>query len=207
MSIFPMWDLMCRQFIPSEKKNLLELPKWYENIGIAYNGNAKSLFSFYDTLRQIFKQIADTFQFGAHHSFPISLSLPQMGAFQVGPSISYDETWYQSKTFHRWDSASKTLQTTVQKGFYTARQMSFGLGISTRIFGLITAKNKKAKIQAIRHEITPTLGISYKPDFNKNSFYYAQYDSIGDRQQFSVYERNIFGPYSPGRFGGLNFRN
>ncbi len=69
---------------PFRKKDFIGTPKWYENIGIAYNGNAKSLFSFYDTLPHIFKQIADTFQFGAHHSFPISLSLPQMGAFQVG---------------------------------------------------------------------------------------------------------------------------
>lgn len=190
---------------PFRKKDFVGVPKWYENIGIAYNGNAKSLFSFYDTLPHIFQQIKDTFQFGAHHSFPISLSLPQIGAFQVGPSVTYDETWYQSKTFHRWDSASNTLQSTVQKGFYTARQMSFGLGISTRIFGLITSKKKSAKIQAIRHEITPTLGISYKPEFNKNSFYYAQYDSAGDKQQFSVFERNIFGPYAPGRFGGLTF--
>ncbi|MEO8413473.1 MAG: putative LPS assembly protein LptD [Ginsengibacter sp.] len=190
---------------PFRKKESVGTPKWYENIGIAYNGNAKSLFSFYDTLPRIFQQIADTFQFGAHHSLPISLSLPQMGAFQVGPSISYDETWYQTKTFHRWDSANQKLQTTVQKGFYTARQMSFGLGVSTRIFGMITAKNKNAKIQAIRHEITPTLGISYKPDFNKNSFYYSQIDSAGDKGQFSVYERNVFGPYSIGRFGGLNF--
>ena len=111
----------------------------------------------------------------------------------------------KQKTFHRWDTASKTLQTTVQKGFYTARQMSFGLSISTRIFGLITAKKKNAKIIAIRHEITPTLGISYKPEFNKSSFYYTQYDTAGDKQQFSVFERNIFGPYSPGRFGGLTF--
>ena len=69
---------------PFRKKDFVGTPKWYENIGIAYNGNAKSLFSFYDTLPHIFRQIADTFQFGAHHSFPISLSLPQMGVFQVG---------------------------------------------------------------------------------------------------------------------------
>jgi LPS-assembly protein len=191
---------------PFRKKEFVGTPKWYENIGMAYNGNAKSLFSFYDTLPHIFRQIADTFQFGAHHSFPISLSLPQIGAFQVGPSISYDETWYQTKTIHRWDTASKTLQTTVQKGFYTARQMSFGLAISTRIFGLITAKNKNAKIQAIRHEITPTLGISYKPDFNKNNYYTYQTDSAGHRSfPTSIFERNIFGPYSAGRFGGLTF--
>src|SRR5664279_551913 len=84
--------------------------------------------------------------------------------------------------------------------------MSLGLSVSTRIFGLITAKKKDATIVAIRHEITPTLGISYKPEFNKSSFYYTQYDTAGDKQQFSVYQRNnIYGPYSPGRFGGLNF--
>ena len=191
---------------PFRKKESAGTPKWYENIGIAYNGNAKSLFSFYDTLPHIFQQIADTFQFGAHHSLPITLSLPQIGAFQVGPSVSYDETWYQTKTVYSWNQTRKRLDTTVTKGFYTARQMSFGLGVSTRIFGLITAKNKNAKIQAIRHEITPTLGISYKPEFNSNSFYYTQYNAAGDKQQFSVYQRNnVFGAYSPGRFGGLTF--
>jgi LPS-assembly protein len=191
---------------PFKKKDFVGTPKWYENIGIAYNVNAKSLFSFYDTLPHIFRQIADTFQFGAHHSFPISLSLPQMGAFQVGPSISYDETWYQTKTIYSWNAANKKLDTTIRKGFYTARDMSFGLGISTRIFGLITAKNKNAKIKAIRHEITPTLGISYKPDFNKNNYYTYQIDSTGNRSlPTSVFQRNIFGPYSPGRFGGLTF--
>jgi LPS-assembly protein len=83
--------------------------------------------------------------------------------------------------------------------------MTFGLAISTRIFGMITAKKKGAKIQAIRHEITPTLGISYKPDFGKNNFYYTQYDTTGRKQQYSVFEKNIFSSYSPGRFGGLTF--
>ena len=190
---------------PFRKKDFVGTPKWYENLGIAYNGNAKSLFSFYDTLPQIFKQIADTFQFGAHHSLPISLSLPQMGAFQVAPSVSYDETWYQSKTFRTWDATKKKMDTTQTKGFYTARQMSFGLGISTRIFGMITAKSKDANIQAIRHEIRPTLGFSYKPDFNKNNFYFTQVDTTGRKGQFSVFERNVFSGYSPGRFGGLTF--
>lgn len=190
---------------PFRKKEFVGTPKWYENLGIAYNGNAKSLFSFYDTLGHIFRQIADTFQFGAHHSLPISLSLPQIGAFQVAPSVSYDETWYQRKVFRTWNAARKKLDTTIQKGFYTARQMSFGLGISTRIFGMVTAKSKDAKVQAIRHEIRPTFGLSYKPDFNKNSFYFAQVDTTGRKGQFSVFETNVFSPYSPGTFGGLTF--
>ena len=191
---------------PFRRKEAAGTLKWYENIGIAYNGNAENRFSFYDTLPHIFQQIKDTLQFGFHHSVPISLSLPQIGAFQVGPSVSYDETWYQTKTQYSWDAGTKRLDTTVQKGFYTARQMSFGLSVSTRIFGLITAKKKNSKIIAVRHEITPTLGINFKPEFNKGSFYYVQYDTAGHKQQFSVYQRNnIFSPYSPGRFGGLTF--
>ncbi len=190
---------------PFRKKEYVGVPKWYENIGIAYNGNAKSLFSFYDTLPHIFQQIADTFQYGAHHSLPISLSLPQIGSFQVAPSVSYDETWYQRKLFRTWDTANKKLDTTTAKGFYTARQMSFGLGISTRIFGMITAKRKDAKVQAIRHEVRPTFGLSYRPDFNKNNYYFTQVDTTGRRAQFSVFERNIYSPYSTGKFGGLTF--
>ncbi len=84
---------------PFRKKESVGTPKWYENIGIAYTGSAKSLFSFYDTLPHMFQHIADTFQWGAHHTVPITLSLPQIGAFQILPSVSYDETWYQTKTY------------------------------------------------------------------------------------------------------------
>ena len=117
---------------PFRKKEFVGTPKWFENIGIAYNGNAKSLFSFYDTTKNVFKHIIDTFQWGAHHSVPISLSLPQLGAFQIGPSISYDETWYQRKVIKTWDTTNHKLDTTITKGLYTARDMSFGVGISTR---------------------------------------------------------------------------
>jgi LPS-assembly protein len=194
---------------PFRKKDFAGTPKWYENIGIAYNGTAQNRFSFYDTVKNktIFQQIADTLQWGAHHSIPISLSLPQIGVFQVSPYVSYDETWYQKKITRYWDSTDDTLRTNIQKGFYTARQMAFGLNLSTRIFGMIAAKNKDAKIQAIRHEIRPTFGVSYQPDFNKNNYYYAQIDTAGDKTLFSHYESgyNINGPYSQGTFGGFNY--
>ena len=185
---------------PFRKKECAGSLKWYENIGIGYNGTAQNRFSFYDTVKtkSIFQQINDTLQWGAHHSVPISLSLPQIGAFQLSPFVSYDETWYQNKVTHYWDNIKDTLLTKVQKGFYTARQMSFGLSLSTRIFGMIAAKNKDAKIQAIRHEIRPTFGISYQPDFNKNNYYYTQVDTSGRNNSIPYFESgyNLYGPYS-----------
>ncbi|MDQ2718738.1 MAG: LPS-assembly protein LptD [Bacteroidota bacterium] len=194
---------------PFRKKESVGDLKWYENIGIAYNGTAQNRFSFYDTVKNksIFQQIRDTFQWGAHHSVPITLSLPQIGAFQLAPFVSYDETWYQKKVTRSWDNTKDTLLTNIEKGFYAARQMSFGLNLSTRIFGMIAAKSKDAKIQAIRHEIRPTFGISYQPDFNSKNYYFTQVDTSDRKQQFSHFESgyNLYSPYSPGRFGGFNF--
>jgi hypothetical protein len=170
---------------------------------------AQNRFSFYDTVKNktIFQQIADTLQWGAHHSVPISLSLPQMGIFQLSPSVSYDETWFQNKVIHGWDNIANKATTRIEQGFYTARQMAFSLSTSTRIFGMITAKKKDAKIQAIRHEIRPTFGISYQPNFNGQNYYLAQIDSFGNKSLLPYFESgyNLYGGYTNGRFGGFNF--
>ena len=190
---------------PFRNKEAVGTLKWYENIGIAYNGNASSRFSFYDTMPQIFKHISDTLLVGAHHSLPITLSLPQIGPFQVSPSISYDETWYQRKTMRTWDSVQHKVTTSEKKGFYTARQMSFGLGASTRIIGMYTASNKNSRIQAIRHEIRPTFGIAYTPNMNKRNYYQVQTDTFNNKQVYSVFDNNIYGPYGNLAFGGISF--
>jgi LPS-assembly protein len=191
---------------PFRKAEIVGPPKWYENLGIGYNGNAKSRFSFYDTTQNILRHVLDTLQYGAHHSIPISLSLPPLGAFQISPSVNYDETWFQTRSMRTWNPLTKRLDTTFTKGFYSARDMSFGVGVSTTIFGLITARNKNAKIQAIRHEVRPTIGFSYHPDFNKRNYYYTQIDSAKNIGRFSYYDqRNIFFPYSSNSSGSITF--
>ncbi|MBA2249508.1 MAG: LPS-assembly protein LptD, partial [Chitinophagaceae bacterium] len=190
---------------PFRKKDFAGTPKWYQNLGIAYNGEARNQFSFYDTVPHLFRHILDTLQWGAHHSVPITLSLPPLGVFQIGPTISYEETWFQSKFFRSYDTSSKQLSTLVTKGFFTARHVSFGLAASTRIFGMFVSKKKDAKIIAIRHEMRPTLSMNYTPDLNKQNYYYARIDSAGDRQLYSYFDGNLNSGYAPGRFGGLAF--
>lgn len=195
---------------PFRPKDAVGTLKWYENIGVGYNGAASSLFSFYDTVPHIFQHIADTLRYGFHHSVPISLSLPQIGPFQVAPSVTYDETWYQSKTFQNWDSIQNKVVYTTQKGLFTARQMTFALGASTRIIGMYSASNKDAKIQAIRHEIRPSIQISYIPAMNKRFFRTVKSDTFNNiysTHPYSVFDlNNIYGAYGNTRFLGLNFQ-
>jgi LPS-assembly protein len=102
---------------PFRRSEAVDL-KWYENIGIGYNGNAKSLTSFYDTAGHIGKQIKDNLQYGAHHSIPITLSLPPISFMQISPSMSYDETWYQQKLTKQYNPLTQKIDTTeLQKGF------------------------------------------------------------------------------------------
>ena len=189
---------------PFRRKEVVGEFKWYENIGVALNTNARSLSSFYDTAGHIFQQIFDTLQWGASHNIPISLSLPPLGPVQIAPTITYQEKWYQKKTFRQFNPVTKIQDITVKKGFYTAREMNFGLNASTRIFGMYTFK-KKSHVMAIRHEIRPSIGFTYHPDFNKGNYYDARYDTTQRTQSYSYYENSIYGPFSKGKFGGLNF--
>jgi hypothetical protein len=189
---------------PFRRKEVIGAYKWYENLGIALNTNVRSLSSFYDTLGNFFGEFAKNYQWGANHNVPISLSLPQVGSFQISPNISYIERWYQEKFVRSWNGTTKKLDTTISKGFYTAREMNFGLGVSTRIFGMFTFK-KNSKVQAIRHEIRPNISVNYKPDMNRKYFYSTQVDTAGNKGRYSVYERSVFGAFGEGRFGGLSF--
>jgi LPS-assembly protein len=193
---------------PFRRKEPVGTLKWYENIGIALNSNAKSLTYFTDSVNKkinIGKQIFNNLQWGAIHNVPISLSLPQMGPVQVSPGISYSERWYQEKLFQKLDVVNNKVDTTIKKGFYAARDMSFSLSLSTRIFGSFTF-GKNAMVKAIRHEIRPSVSISYKPDFNSGSYYNFRSDTSSNfYSRSSVYSNSLYGAFGEGKFGGLSF--
>ncbi len=185
---------------PFQKAEKVGTPKWYENIGIGYSGNVQNLISYYDTAGVSFKRLLDTLQWGATHSIPISLTLPQIGAITLSPSVSYQENWYGQKIFRSWDSVNSKVDTLVSKGLYTSRQMSFGMSASTRIFGTYSLKNAK-----IRHEVRPTFSISYKPDLAGKYFYSTKVDTAGHYLRFSQFDGVIPGAFSEGAFGGMSF--
>ncbi len=201
---FPDANFSVNTLYPFRKKEAVGDAKWYENIGIALNTVFKSTSFFYDTASAASKQLSNNFRWGASHDIPISLSLPALGPLQISPRVSYQEKWYQEKFALSWNPANKKIDTSIQRGFYTAREMSYGVGVSSRIFGMI-GFNKNSKVQAIRHEIRPSIGLNYKPDMNARNFYTIQTDTTGRTAQFNYFERSILGSFSSGRFGGMNF--
>ncbi|MBC8033295.1 MAG: LPS-assembly protein LptD [Chitinophagaceae bacterium] len=192
-------------FYPLQPKELVGEPKWYEKLGVGLTSTVIGQSSFFDSLASV-RQIVDTFEWGATHNIPITLALPQLGPLQIAPGVSYQERWYSKSTELSWNKGSKKLDTAVNKGFYTARDMSFSLSVSTAIFGIYNF-GKKSSVKAIRHVIRPTASLNYKPDFSSQDYYDVQLeeDSLGRRGSFSRYQNSIGGAFGRGVFGGVSF--
>ncbi len=191
-------------FYPLQRKEVIGESKWYEKLGIGLNTNLANQISIFEKDFS-FSKLIDTMQWGAQHNIPIQLSLPSLGPLQVSPGISYQEKWYSRRFTRSWNQGAKKVDTTIERGFYTARDISFSLGLSTAIFGKFENFGPKSPITAIRHVIRPTFSISYKPDMAKRDYYTTQVDTNKNKYRFSYYDGTIFGPFGEGEFGGISF--
>ena len=189
---------------PFQRKDQVGAVKWYEKLGIGYSGTFRNQVSFYDTAFKL-KDLIDTLQWGAQHSFPISISLPPIlgGAVIVSPSVSYSQVWIAQKFRRKWNTATQKADTIITKGFFTDHQASFALSFSTALYG--TYQFKHSRIVALRHVIRPSLSMNYKPDLSKQHFY-TDTISPGFAYRMSEYEGGLYGGFGEGRTGGLSFQ-
>ena len=163
---------------PFQKQDQVGAGKWYEKIGIGYNGSFQNQINFYDSSINI-SRLLDTMQWGATHSIPISLSLPSLGPITISPSIGIEDKWFGQSNRMQWNDKLKKVDTTISRGFYNAANITFGLGTSTRIFG--TYKVKGNYVEAIRHEIRPSISFNYTPDLASSYHYTAQVELIASQ--------------------------
>lgn len=185
---------------PFQKKEQVGSLKWYQKLGIGYSGNLLNVISFYDSAMN-FRKILDTMQWGVTHRIPITLTLPAIGPLVLAPSINYQENWYAQKIdYSNWNKKSGKVDTSIERGFYAAREMSFGMSMNTRIFGTYNFKNSK-----LRHEIDPSIGISYKPNLVSKYYKNVIVDSNNQVRRISQLQGNVLGGFSEGRFGGITF--
>jgi lipopolysaccharide assembly outer membrane protein LptD (OstA) len=189
---------------PFQKKESVGAAKWYEKLGVGYNGNFRNQLSFYDTAFNI-KRLIDTLQWGAQHNFPVTLALPPVlgGALIISPTVSYSQVWIAQQFRRKWNSALQKVDTSITKGFFQDHQASFSLGFNTALFG--TYSFKKSRVMAIRHVVRPTVSLNYRPDLSRKNFYT---DTIfpGVTGRFSLYEGGLYSGFSEGRTGGLGFQ-
>jgi len=188
---------------PFQGKTQVGTAKWFEKLGIGYNGNFRNQVSFYDTAFKL-RDLIDTLQWGAMHNFPIAVALPPIlgGAVIVSPSVSYSQVWIAQKFRRRWNTATQKSDTTITKGFFTDHQASFALSFNTAVFGTYQFRN--SRIIALRHVIRPSFSFNYKPDLSKQHFY-TDTISPGFAYRMSEFEGALYSGFGEGRTGGISF--
>lgn len=153
---------------------------------------------------------------GVRHVIPISTSFKVLKYFTVTASANYTELWYFDKlVWGTKPSSDLTLGTAAVK-IDTVRQFNresfynLSVGMTSRIYGTYLAKSKTARIRAIRHLITPSIGFSYSPDFSDPKYGYYQKVGLTDGTGKpytvlkSIHEGFIYGSAPSGKSESMN---
>ena len=203
---FPRAKLSMDKIYPFKKESSEASAKWYEKLGFSWNASLDNRVQVHE--ENLFKKsVVDSMSNGIKHDIPISTSFNALKYITISPNVNYSEYWYLRTIRRNWDPINKRVVEDTVSGFRRANQYSTGISMSTRIYGMFNFGKNKA-IQAIRHVMTPTISLSYSPDFSKSHYgYYKTYqsDSTGRTTKYSIFDRGINGGPGRGEQGVISF--
>lgn len=217
----PNISISMGRIYPFKRKNPVGKEKWFEKISMSYSGTFANSIN-----TKEYKLLSSSFtrdwKNGMRHSIPVSATFNILKYINVSPSINYTERWYMQSYNQHYDTKTNKVKTDTLTGFYRVFDFNTGVSASTKLYGTyvpFSAINKifGNRIIAIRHVLTPTLGLSYAPDFGDAMWgYYGTYvKQTADSKtagvyhneivQYSHYNGSLYGSPGVGKSGNLNF--
>lgn len=202
---------VARQY-PFRRKEMAGKPKFYENISLDYSMNFDNKINFKSSdvgKPDFMKKLKN----GMRHN--ISIGLPTFTLFkyiQGSPGISYGMNWYFSQSEQYYDQQQQKLvieNTNPFSTFGVTQTYSFSLGLSTRLYGIFNFGNN-AKVQSIRHVITPTISFGFQPELGTKAngyrqFNYVDINGVYHSTVFNKYSGQINAPPGQGKNAGMSF--
>ena len=204
---------MSRVF-PFRRKKAVGKAKWYENIGVTYSGNFENKSEGLTDSILFDNNINkwDYFKNGIQHKIPLRTSLKVLKYFNLSPRINFTDRMYFKRTMLNEEQYTDnngivrdTIVEDIQKGFYNLYDYDAGVGLGTIIYGMYGFK--KGFIKAIRHVVTPSVSLSYRPDFQNEQwgYYKIRPDDTTGTKYYSPYAGGIYGIPGTGKSGMVSF--
>ncbi|MGM0497168.1 MAG: putative LPS assembly protein LptD [Bacteroidota bacterium] len=208
---------MSRQY-PLRKLNKSGRSKWYDDLQVSYNADLKNKINSPDSLLFENTQFSD-FESGIKHSMPVSLNFKVLQYLNITPKAQYRGVLFPRYIEKHWDPdylnpddstyGGVVTDTVEQMKYAHSLEPSVSVNMSPKFFGMYQFKGEKSKVEAIRHVITPSVGVNFRPDLgNMTSKYYdeVQVDSAGNTQEYSYFDDQLYSPPStPEKSGSVNF--
>lgn len=131
----------------------------------------------------------------------------------LNPSMSFKEDWMFERYNWYYDSTGAE-QYTKEEGFFPRHTFSTSLSTNTKFYGMFPVGHWG--IETIRHVVSPSVGMSWRPDFSDREWDYYQrlsgyfYDAEDDTTIYESaikdrYYRSAAGGTGSGRSLSLNF--
>lgn len=120
-------------------------------------------------------------QIGMIHNIPLGTTIKLLKHFRLSPSVSYREAWFPYKLDYAWEAGKNGVRVDTTWGFHRTYNYSGSASLTTQVFGIFKF-GKNSKIEAIRHSLIPTVGLSLSPNQQGDKFGFfrtLQTDSTG----------------------------
>ncbi|HQW22200.1 MAG TPA: putative LPS assembly protein LptD [Bacteroidia bacterium] len=201
----PDFSFNVSRITPFKRKNAIGAQKWYEKIGTSLSLNTINYIETKDSLLFTESSI-DNLKNGAKAFVPISTSFNLLKYINFSPSANFTERFYLRTTQYEWNTTTNSVDTFEVEKPQQAFEYNLSAGMSTRIYGMY--QFTKGPITALRHVMTPSVSITYRPDFGEAKYGYyktIQSDTAGNTKTYSIFQNSVYGGPSNGRYANLAF--
>jgi len=208
----PSLSISLSRLYPFKRKHAAGKERWYEKIALSYTGTLSNSINTKED--KIFKSnLLKDWKNGMKHSIPISASFNVLKFINVTPSFNYNARWYTHQIRQEWDENKKAVVKDTTDGFYHVHDFNLSVSANTKLYGFFTPSRKifGDKIQKIRHVMTPSISLSYAPDFSNPSWgswsSYQKPNEMGgfDDVQYQLYAGSMYGSPGKGKTGSVSF--
>ncbi len=202
----PEINFSANQLYPFKFRKDVIKPKWYEKITASYQLSAVNQYEFVDTQFNFNTLNTNDFNNGIKHTVPITATYNLFKYINANFTANYNEYWFSRRMFQSFDFQEQKLDSVITNGFYAARDFNVNASFSTRIYGIKLFN--KGRVKGIRHVMTPSVSLQYRPDFGlpQYGFYYDTYAGNSfNRSRLSYFQGSPYGGPPNGEIGGVGF--
>ena len=210
----PTLNITLARLYPFKRKQAAGKERWYEKIALSYTGTFQNSITTKDY--KLFKSnLIKDWRNGMRHQIPISANFQLFRYINLTTSFNFTDRMYMQKIKQDWDQERQTVVRDTLLGFYNVYNYNMSVSLNSKLYGMYTPAKWAGgkKIQAIRHVFTPSVSLSYAPDFGSDSYgYYGSYQKtdltgtpVGDPVVYSYYANGLYGTPSRGMSGNVSF--
>ena len=196
----PDLSISIARFYPFKRKKAVGAERWYEKINVSYTGNFKSDITTKED-KLLHSSFTRDWKTGMRHNIPISAEFSLFDYVNIKPSFTFTDRTSFIKQEKHWDTDNQREVTDTISGFFNAYDWNMSVSASTKLYGFWIPSRKifGDKIDRIRHVVSPSVSLSYHPDFGASRYgYYKTYQKTDADGNVSLVE---YQPYTLGQFG------